>query len=147
MNFQAGTNVPNLVTTALGGGGQLCVFANVTTHVIIDLAGWYRVSAGAAFTPDEPAAGPRHPQAAPWAQNYILPLGNLVSADAVAVAVNLTATQAAAPGYLTAYPCGGAVPLVSNVNFGGGPDGAELGRGAHRRQPQPSASSPTRPPT
>ena len=53
VNFQAGANVPNLVTTALGGG-QLCVFANVTTHVVVDLAGWYRSNAGAAFTPMSP---------------------------------------------------------------------------------------------
>jgi len=118
VNFRAGTSVPNLVTTALGGG-QLCVFANVTTHVVVDLAGWYRSSAGAAFTPMSPQRV-LDTRGGAMAQNYILPLGNLVSADAVAVAVNLTATQAGVPGYLTAYPCGGAVPLVSNVNFGGG---------------------------
>jgi hypothetical protein len=33
------------------------------------------------------------------------------------VSVNLTATATTQPGYLTAYPCGGAVPVVSNVNF------------------------------
>ena len=133
VNFQAGTNVPNLVTTALGGG-QLCVFANVTTHVIIDLAGWYRTSAGAAFTPMSPQRV-LDTRSGAMAQNYVLPLGNLVSADAVAVAVNLTATQAGAPGYLTAYPCGGAVPLVSNVNFGGGqtvPNSAVVPIGASR---------------
>jgi hypothetical protein len=32
--------------------------------------------------------------------------------------VNVTATGASAPGFLTAHPCGAAVPNVSNVNFG-----------------------------
>src|SRR5205823_13833953 len=53
----------------------------------------------------------------------------------VAVAINLTATQPAGPGYLTAYPCGGDVPLVSNVNFGPGetvPNSAIVPIGANR---------------
>jgi hypothetical protein len=41
-------------------------------------------------------------------------------AGARAVALNLTALGAGATGYLSAYPCGGAVPEVSNVNFGAG---------------------------
>ncbi len=44
-------------------------------------------------------------------------------------------------GYLTAYPCGGVVPGVSNVNFTCGGDGRRLGlragrpgwHGLHRR--------------
>ena len=33
------------------------------------------------------------------------------------VAVNLTVTNPTAPGFISAYPCGGQVPLVSSVNF------------------------------
>ncbi len=134
VNFQAGSSVPNLVTTALGAGGQLCVFANVGTHVIIDLAGWYRASAGAAFTPLSPQRV-MDTRSGAIGQTYTLSLANLVSADAVAVAVNLTATQAAGAGYLTAYPCGGAVPMVSNVNFAPGqtvPNSAVVPIGAGR---------------
>ena len=43
-----------------------------------------------------------------------------VPAGARGVALNLTAAGAAGAGYVTAYPCGGAVPVVSNVNFGPG---------------------------
>jgi hypothetical protein len=129
VNFQAGANVPNLVTTALGGG-QLCVFANVTTHVVIDLAGVTFMDSTGRLHAVSPSV---LDTAARMAQSYTAP-GQPGDADAVAVAVNLTATQATAPGYLTAYPCGGTVPLVSNVTSVG-PDGAQLGRGAHRRQP------------
>ena len=36
-----------------------------------------------------------------------------------AVAMNVTVTQTSAPGYVSAYPCGGKTPEVSNVNFTG----------------------------
>jgi Cysteine-rich secretory protein family len=133
VNFVAGSTVPNLVTSALGAG-QLCVFASVTTHVIVDLAGWYRTDGGASFAPIAPqrifdsrsgAAG----------QSYSMPLAGVVGDDAVAVAINLTATQPGAAGYLAAYPCGGTVPLVSNVNYTAGqtiPNSAIVPIGANR---------------
>jgi hypothetical protein len=47
-----------------------------------------------------------------------------VPASATAVVVNVTATQSAADGFLTAYPCGAAVPEASNVNYLAGQDRA-----------------------
>jgi hypothetical protein len=40
-----------------------------------------------------------------------------VPSDATAVVLNVTATQPAAAGYLTVYPCGTPPPLASNVNY------------------------------
>jgi hypothetical protein len=39
-----------------------------------------------------------------------------VPATATAVTLNLTSVDAALPGYVTAYPCGAARPVVSNLN-------------------------------
>lgn len=39
-----------------------------------------------------------------------------VPADATAVAFNFTLTQAAGPGFVTAYPAGSTLPLASNLN-------------------------------
>ncbi len=47
-----------------------------------------------------------------------------VPADATSVVVNVTATQADADGFLTAFPCGAAVPEASNVNYLTGQDRA-----------------------
>ncbi|HEX4982174.1 MAG TPA: SGNH/GDSL hydrolase family protein [Ilumatobacteraceae bacterium] len=47
-----------------------------------------------------------------------------IPATATSVVINVTATQAAADGFLTAYACGGAVPEASNVNFVAGQDRA-----------------------
>src|SRR5215471_4304227 len=38
-------------------------------------------------------------------------------AGATSVALNLTATDAMAPGFLTAWPCGQAMPATSVLNF------------------------------
>lgn len=40
-----------------------------------------------------------------------------VPADALAVSLNITAVVPRKAGFLTAYPCGGALPTVSNLNF------------------------------
>ena len=47
-------------------------------------------------------------------------------AGASAVVLNVTVTDANGPGYLTVYPCGGAVPLASNLNFTAGDTRANL---------------------
>ncbi len=51
-------------------------------------------------------------------------LASRVPAAATSVVLNITATQAAADGFLTAYPCGAAVPEASNVNHLAGQDRA-----------------------
>jgi len=48
----------------------------------------------------------------------------LAPADATAVLLNVTSTGATADGFLTVFPCGGSVPLVSNVNYQPGRDAA-----------------------
>lgn len=40
-----------------------------------------------------------------------------IPADAVAVVLNVTATDSAGPGFVTAWPSGGRLPLVSNLNL------------------------------
>jgi hypothetical protein len=46
---------------------------------------------------------------------------------ASAVAVNITATGATSPGFVTAYPCGGEPPVISNVNVAPGDTHASAG--------------------
>ncbi len=40
-----------------------------------------------------------------------------VPIDAAAVSLNITAVSPRTAGYLTVYPCGGTMPIVSNLNF------------------------------
>jgi len=46
--------------------------------------------------------------------------------DATGALVNITAVDACAPGFLTAFPCGAAVPLASSVNYVTGETRANL---------------------
>jgi hypothetical protein len=52
-------------------------------------------------------------------QSVQVPIGGTgtIPADATAVALNVTETDAQAGGYITAYPTGGAVPTTSNLNY------------------------------
>jgi hypothetical protein len=43
-----------------------------------------------------------------------------IPSTAYAISLNLTVTGATAPGYLTVYPNGSAIPLASTINFGSG---------------------------
>lgn len=41
LNFANGLDVANMVTVPVGADGAVCFYANRTTHLVVDLAGWY----------------------------------------------------------------------------------------------------------
>jgi hypothetical protein len=49
-----------------------------------------------------------------------------VPADATAVVLNVTVTEAERPGFVTMYPCGTPVPTASNINYLAGSTVANL---------------------
>jgi hypothetical protein len=126
VNFGPGQNVPNLVNVKLGADGTVCIFAFAATHVIADLAGTFDDGGGDQYGAVTPArildtrAGVGAP-AAKLAGGQSLRLqvtGTAgVPAGATAVTLNLTATEADGPGFLTAYPCDALRPEASNVNY------------------------------
>jgi hypothetical protein len=119
VNVVAGQTVANMVTVGIGAGGQV-EFYNFLgdAQVVVDVTGWYsggfvpvvpkRVVdtraglGGATFQPGE-------------ARNIDLSAAG-VPAGAVAVVANVTATNASASTYITAWPAGQAMPTASNLN-------------------------------
>src|SRR5262249_27126003 len=104
-------------TVALDGRDRLCVRTFADTDVIVDVSGAYTPAArGARFSPVEPTRllDTRAGAALVPGQVAVVPLPS----DGVAAAVNLTATNGSAGGFVTAFRCGDAVPLASNVNYG-----------------------------
>jgi hypothetical protein len=56
----------------------------------------------------------------------VLNQGGIPGTGVAAVVLNVTATNATAPGYLLAYAAGSCQPLASNLNFGPGATGTNL---------------------
>jgi len=111
----AGSTAPNQVTVPIGAGGKISIFVQSGAHLIADLAGYYNVSSG--FTPVTPArlldtrpapeltgyvgAKPTHGQTVTF---QVAGKGGVPSSGVGAVVLNLTATDATNPGFVTAWP-------------------------------------------
>ena len=129
LNFAAGQTVPNLVVVDLVGfpsTGTVCIFSSAMTHVLADITGYYLTNglgSGARMTAlgspqrvldtrsgDKIAGGAvRHVQMAGQA--------GIPATGVTGVAMNITAVDAAGPGYLTVFPCDSPQPNSSNVNY------------------------------
>ncbi len=122
----AGQTRSNLVTVALGADGAVELFTLSSAHLVADVAGYFEPSAAtsAGRVQSSPPTRVLDTRAgvgagrAPLAGGgtLALALGGQVPADASAVILNVTATNATAPGFVTAWPAGGGLPLASNLN-------------------------------
>lgn len=125
INFGANAVVTNTVVSTLGGG-QLCLRSNVSTHVVVDVTGFFTPTSGLTYTALAPQRllDTREP-ASLYAgrlgarQVIELPVQRMpgMPASAVAVVANLTAVGATSGGFVTAFPCGTPVPGTSSLNF------------------------------
>ena len=121
VNFIGGQTVANSTIAALSSAGQLCVWTSVDSDIIVDITGWLGPSGSSRFNPIGPtrvvdtrsAIGGQ--RVAPGS-TLSVDLNGFVPAGSTAVALNVTAANSAAPGYLTVYPCGGPLPETSTVN-------------------------------
>jgi hypothetical protein len=134
LNYDIGTTRAVAVLAELGGG-NVCIYTQTPTQVIVDLGGYYPI--GASFSGVQPArlldtrigpefttidgqsAGAGRPAAGVITSVVVAGRGG-VPADASAVAVNLTAVTPALGGYVTVFPCGEPFPLASTLNFAAG---------------------------
>jgi Tol biopolymer transport system component len=136
LNFGPGQTIANLVVVKVGTGGEFSIYnARGFTHVIADVVGWYSdgsAVAGDRYTPLAPArildtrathspVGPNQTIDVQATGEGLVPSGGVS-----AVVVNITATEATAGSYLTAFPTGTAPPVASNLNFGPGQTIANL---------------------
>jgi hypothetical protein len=138
LNFVAGQTVPNLVTVSLGASGHVCFFASVATHLVTDLSGWYEPGGGSGFEPSDPTRlfDTRSGARPAGGSVFELMLDDRVPADATALVMNVTATEATAEGFVTVYPCAAGRPTASNLNVTAGltaPNLVTVAVGADRR--------------
>jgi poly(3-hydroxybutyrate) depolymerase len=140
LNFNAGQTIPNHVTVKLGTGGKVTLFngSGGSVDLIADVAGWYVTGDGTANGTFTALNAPvrlldtREPigvgiPKAKIASGATLPflvagaVGSGVPASNVGAGVlNVTVTNTAGSGFLTAFPNGTTPPTASNLNFNAG---------------------------
>ena len=128
LNPTAGLITSNLVAAPISASGTVCLYTNVATDLVADLAGYH--PSDAAYIPMQPArvletrtteaggqVGYSGTKPADGSTITLHVAGTpQVPADAKAVYLNVTATNSSAAGWLTVYPCGSPRPNTSNVN-------------------------------
>jgi hypothetical protein len=128
LNLEAGKDRPNLVISQIGADGKVCIYTQNPAHLIADVNGY--LPAGAGYVPMVPAriletraagqTGYSGDKPAPGAIITLHVAGAgvpAVPADAAAVVLNVTGTEATADGYVTIWPCGAPQPTASNLNL------------------------------
>lgn len=140
LNFTAGSTVANSIVIRPGFYGGICVVANVATHLVIDVTGSFEYG----FEADGPpqrlldsrpnefgeleldggslGADLAVPFAPGVVQRFVV-VGSGGGTDVAGYALNITAVNPAAKGFVTVYPCASAatpVPATSTLNFSKG---------------------------
>jgi hypothetical protein len=132
LNFNAGQTVANRVIVKVGSGGKVSVYNQTgSTHVILDVGGWFTDSSIANGAPGPltaltPARIVDTRAGAPVAAGetraiQVDGLGGVPASGVSAVVLNVTVTQPTANGgFIKLYPSGAAAPTVSDINFNAG---------------------------
>ena len=132
LNYTPGLTVPNAVLTKIGADGSVCIYTQNAAHLIADVNGYFPAATtfGAlvparlydsrlgATTIDGQGAGAGLRPLGSTTTVHVTGRGG-VPGTASTVVLNVTVTEAAAPGFVTVFPCGIDAPLASNLNFVG----------------------------
>jgi hypothetical protein len=125
VNFAAGSIVANAALVPLDAQGALCLYANTDLDVVIDVNGYVSPTSTGHYHATPPQrlfdtrSAFRVPGRLPAEGTMEVQMTGAdtgIPTDARAVLFNLTAVGADAKTFVTAYPCGGERPLVSNLN-------------------------------
>ena len=133
LNYVTGSTIPNLVVVKVGAGGQVCLFTQSAVHLVADVSGYFPPqsslsslvparlleSRGGGSTVDGQGNGIGKAAAGSVIEVQVGGRAS-IPGDAAAAVLNVTVTEAEAPGYVTVYPCGTQPPTASNLNYVGG---------------------------
>ncbi len=122
LNYVVGQTVANTTIAALSGAGQLCVWTFAETDILVDVTGWLSPRGSSRLAPINPtrvvdtrsAIGGQRLGAG---TTMTVDFNGLVPGGSSAVALNVTGVNASTPGFMTVFPCSGAVPNTSTVNY------------------------------
>jgi hypothetical protein len=133
LNHARGQTIANMAFVKIGSDGSIRVYSEGSTHVIVDIVGW--------FGPGDPVVGgqmsPLTPKrtvdtrlgtggitgrrtAGSTTTIDVTGPGGVPTIGVGAVKLNVTVTGGTSGGYLTLYPSGASRPLASNINHTSG---------------------------
>ncbi len=131
LNFIPGQVVPNMVVVPLGAGGKIALWSSTTVDVLVDVLGYF--PAGGSFngltsarlmdtrvggtTVDATFSGPPKLLSGTEFNLTIGGRGPVPTTGVGSVALNVTALNPAANGFMTVWPAGAPKPNASNLNF------------------------------
>jgi uncharacterized protein (DUF1501 family) len=127
LNFSKGQTVPNLVVAKLGAGGKVSMFnSDGAVHLIADVVGYFDSAGGAEGIPMKPmrlldtrsVGGRVGPKGS--IELVVAGMGGIPNSGVQAVALNVTAVDPTAAGYVTCWPTGETRPNASSLNFSAG---------------------------
>jgi glucose/arabinose dehydrogenase len=128
INLRAGETAPNLVTVSPGNDGTITILPTSSAHLLVDVFGYFTSSSSGSidgrFVPlpsPQRLYDTRNLGAKPGdkAERTVRVAGSVgvPASGAEAVVLNVTADDAAAPGFVTVWPASGTAPQVSNINL------------------------------
>ncbi|MGV8849840.1 MAG: glucosaminidase domain-containing protein [Propionibacteriaceae bacterium] len=133
LNFTPGQTVPNAATVRIGTGGSISLrnASAGSTHLVVDVTGYYRAATGAtpgAFLPQTPirVADSRTMGRVAANTDLVVDVSSQLSAvlggasAGASAVINVTVTSPQAAGYATAYPADSPLPTASSLNFTAG---------------------------
>ncbi len=121
INYAPGQTIANAVVAKLGIEGKVCLYTHVTTHLVVDLGGFYPTGTGYVATNPGRLLETRSGEPVGTVDGVFQGLGLLsagttielqvtgragVPPSATAAVLNVTVTQPAAPGFVTVFRAG-----------------------------------------
>ncbi|MEP7046569.1 MAG: CAP domain-containing protein [Ilumatobacteraceae bacterium] len=121
LNFNAGQIRANSSITRVDSTGAFRVFTSIPSQVVVDVVGAFvpaTTSAAGRFVPRPSTRlfDSRDGAKLSAGASTTLPLPAGVPADAIALALNVTVTESAGPGFVTEFPAGMRMPTSSILN-------------------------------
>lgn len=128
VNYVAGQTIPNQAVVKVSSTGRVTVYAHSTTHVVVDVLGWFPTGSDLKALSPVRTMDTRTGLGAPLApvtggRSVALQVTGrtgVPSTGVGAVLLNVTVTKPRAGGFVTVFPTGGTTPTASNVNFSAG---------------------------
>ena len=124
LNPFPGRDIPNSAMVKLSPAGEICLYTNITTHLVVDLNGWMVESTPGTVrtlppsrlrdTREEPSG---KMVAATPQPLHVTGVGGVPVSGVDSVLLNVTVTEPENSRFLVVYPCDQPRPLASNLNF------------------------------